>query len=294
MLEWDDLRFLLAVARHGSLTGASKALRVTQPTVGRRLSALESRVGSPLFDRTATGLELTALGRQLAGIVERMEGAALAAERCIAGQEVRLEGRIRITCIEWFGNRILTPALVRFSDTHPAISAEVISDTRQLSLTKRETDLAFRFSPFEQFDLVHQRIGDLEVGLYAGHAYLEKFGLPDLSNGLVGHAIATLYDEARHVPEVKWILETACNARVAFRSNSSESIFRAVEAGAGIAVLPRFLGDSSRHLRRLDTAEPLPTRGIWLGVHEDLRHVPRIRALIDYVVPQIKSALSPP
>lgn len=122
MLEWDDLRFLLAIARHGSLTAAARATGVTQPTMGRRLENLEARLGVRLFERTPAGVALNVLGTSLMPLAEQMEQSALAADRRIAARDTGLEGVIHVTTVEWIGRHLLAPVLAGFSRLHPKIT----------------------------------------------------------------------------------------------------------------------------------------------------------------------------
>ncbi len=246
MLEWDDLRMFLAIARHGSLTAAARALHVTQPTMGRRLEVLEERLGVRLFERLPSGAALTDFGSAILENAERMETEAAAAERRIAARDARLEGTIRVTTIEWFGQHALAPAIAVFTERHPKVTVELVTDERFFSLTKHEADIAVRFVRFEQQGLVQRKVGTVGFGLDASVDYLEHYGTPDFSNLGEGHAIVALPEDAGHLPEMRWLMEEiAPRARIALRSNSRDSLARAAEAGAGLAVLARCLGELS-------------------------------------------------
>jgi DNA-binding transcriptional LysR family regulator len=284
MLGWDALKMLGAIARHGNLTRAAKALDLTQPTAGRRLAALESAVGAPLFERTAAGLVPTALGEQLAQHALQMEQAALAAERAIAGRCERLQGVVTVTSLDWFAGAVLAPLLAAFSAEHPGVMVRLMADARTYSLSRREADLAFRSVPFQQLDLAQQRVGCVKSAVYAAPAYLERAGMPDFDAGLAGHAVLTLHEGAAHVPAFNWLAAHGQRARIALRSNSVEALLAAARAGAGLTVLPILVGDAAAGLVRVPTPQAVPSRDIWMGVHEDLRRVPRIRALMDHLV----------
>ncbi len=148
MLDWDDLRTFLMIARHRTLSGAARALQVQQPTMGRRLEALEQRAGATLLQKTPAGYVLTPAGEAVLANVERIEAATLAVERLIAGKDLRLEGTIRLTTIETLAAEILSPVIAAFRLTHPAVQVEIVAATRSLSLTKREADVALRVAPF--------------------------------------------------------------------------------------------------------------------------------------------------
>lgn len=289
MLEWDDLRLLLAIARHGSLTAAARALGVTQPTMGRRAEHLEGRLGTRLFERTAAGVALNALGASLLPLAERMEQSALAAERQIAARGTGLDGLVRITTVEWTGHHLLAPVLAGFCRLHPQVTVELTTGDRVLSLTRHETDIALRPVRFEQDGLVQRRIGATPRGLYASRAYLAERGEPDYAAGCPGHTLITLPESLFTLPQANWLHDTlAPRAHVALQSNSLDVHAAAAVAGAGLVLLPRSIGDALPDLQRLDPPQAPPDRELWLGFHEDLRHTPRVRALVDHVAAELR------
>jgi len=281
-LDWDDLQYFLAIARQGSLSAAAKILRVTQSTMSRRLDALEQRMGATLLQKTPSGYVLTSVGVAVLGNVERIESEALAVERVITGRDVRLEGTIRITTVETFAVEVLSGAFAEFRLKYPGIQLELITGTRNLSLTMREADVALRLTRLTQNDLAIRRVADLSVGLYASSAYLERRGHPDFAAGGSGHDILTATDELAGTPDSIWFAGLFPKATVAFRSNSRYALRAAAEAGMGLVCLVRYLGDTQR-LVRLDPPVPPPSREVWLAVHNDIRHTPRIRALTDFL-----------
>lgn len=288
MLEWDDLRFVLAVARHGSLTAAARVLGVTQPTMGRRLEHLEARLDVTLFERTATGVGLNALGTSLLGLAEQMEQVALGAERRIATRDTGLDGLVRITTLEWIGHHVLAPVLAGFCRLHPGVTVELITADRVFSLTRHEADIALRSTRFEQEGLVERRVGVSPRGLYASDAYLAERGVPDYAAGCPGHTLISVGEIAGTLPHLHWLRDhLAPQARVALRSNSIDVHAAAARAGAGLAVLPLALGDHMPGLVRLSPPEPPPTREFWLGFHEDLRHTQRVRKLVTYIASEL-------
>jgi DNA-binding transcriptional LysR family regulator len=289
MLDWDDFRIFLAIARHGSLTAAARALRVTQPTMGRRLEMLEERLGTRLFERTPTGPVLTDLGSAILDNAEQMEQASLAAERRIAGRDTGLHGAVRVTSLEWFGNHVLAPSIASFSERYQQIAVELVTDMRNFNLAKREADIAIRFDRFEQNDLIQRKVAGFGNGLYASTRYLDRHGVPDFGGKGAEHAVVTVHEGASHMPEARWLLqELAPKARIAFRSSSRDAQARAAEAGAGLVVLPRCMGDAMSSLRRLQPPSPVPSREVWLGYHQDMRQTPRIRVLVDFLADELR------
>lgn len=288
-MDWEDLKTFLAVARHGNLSAGARALKVSQTTMGRRLDALHTRIGTTLLLRTPSGFILTAAGEHILAGVERMEAEALNVERTISGEDARLEGLVRITTVEAFGARIVTPALAQLQDSYPAIAIELITGVRSLSLARREADLAIRLAPFEQQEAIVRRVADMAFGLYASEAYLETHGSPDWSRGAPGHRLIALQDDLAGLPEALWLQEIANAATRSLQANSRDVQVHACMAGLGLACLPRYLADDQPQITLMTPPIAPPLRGIWLGVHKDLQLTPRIRVVRDAVIAEIKA-----
>ena len=299
MLDWDELRSFLAIARQGTLSGAARALKVQQSTMGRRLEALETRAGARLFQKTPGGFVLTAAGEAVLAHVERMDVEALAVERAITGQDVRLEGIVRLTTVETLAVELLMPVFAAFRERYPGITLEVVTDTRSLSLTKREADVALRLARLTQNDLAVRKVGDLAYGVYASPGYLERHGTPDFGAGAPGHRAVLADEDLMGTPEMAWFSRLMTAATVAMRSNSRYAQRAAGMAGIGLVCLARYLGDACPGLARLstDAGSPPPARELWLAVHNDTRHTPRIRALTELLTTELRlraPALAPP
>lgn len=277
-MDWDDLHTFLAIARHGTLSGAARALGVTQPTMGRRLAALEARSGARLLQRHPQGYALTPLGEAVLGNAERIEAEVLSAERTITGRDVALAGTVRVTTVDTLAAQILTPALAALQCTHPGIVIELISDQRSLSLSKREADIAVRMTQFDGHELVSRKLGSLKLGLYASQTYLARYPL-----GQTTHKLVTVLEDQAHLPEAKLLHEQFPQATISFRSNSREAQLWAAKFGVGIAALARRWAVAEPDLVHL-MPETLMSRDVWLGVHSDMRHMPRIRAVVDAIV----------
>src|ERR1700733_12493749 len=165
-MEWSDLRVFLAIAREGTLGAAARKLGQTQPTMGRRLRALEHAVGHTLFQRTADGFVLTDEGNAVLGHAERIEEEAYAFERRLAGNEAQLEGTLRISSSAWFGTYMLAPVLAEFGRLHPKVCVELLTDPRLYSLPRREADMAFRIRPFREAEVISRRLLRIPYALY--------------------------------------------------------------------------------------------------------------------------------
>ncbi|HYZ63863.1 MAG TPA: LysR family transcriptional regulator [Acetobacteraceae bacterium] len=288
MLEWNDVLVFLAIARQRSLSAAARELKVTQPTMGRRLELLEERIGVRLFERSATGAVLTEFGASLVPAAERMEEAALAFERHLAGRGTGLDGSVRVTCVEWFGSHVLAPIIAAFSHLHPGITVQLIADGRTLNLGRHEADIALRFAEFGQNGVVQRKATEIGYGLYASETYLRAHGEPDFATGCEGHALITVDEALGHLADVHWLRQIASKARIAFRSNSRDTQVHTALAGTGLVSLPRCMGDGVAGLRRLHPPVPAPIREVWLGYHQDLRETPRIRAVAGFIAEELR------
>jgi DNA-binding transcriptional LysR family regulator len=281
-MEWSDLRIFLAIVREGTLGGASRKLGQTQPTMGRRLRALEASLGQTLLQRTSDGFVLTDEGTVVYRHAERMEEEVLAFERTLRGQEHQLEGALRITSSDWFGTHMLSPVLAEFSRLHPHITLELLTDTRFLSLARREAELAFRIQPFTEPDVVSRKLLRVPYGLY-----IRKGRRAPVAGDGKGATLITMDTGFGDMPDVAWLRRTLPNARVAFRSNARDVHARLCAQDVGLAVLPRPLGDATKGIERLPWKDEPPSRDTWIGYHRDLRRLARLRALVEHVVERL-------
>ncbi len=281
-MEWSDLRVFLAIAREGTLVAAARQLAQTQPTMGRRLRALEDAVGHTLFQRTRDGFVLTDAGTTLLVHAQRMEQEALAIERRLDGQTQQLEGALRITASDWFGTHVLAPVLAEFAALHPRVTIELLTDARFLSLSRREADLAFRIRPFDEPDVVSRKLLHMRYGAY------QRQGLahPSAGDG-AGSALIALDAGFAGTPDDGWLHTVLPHARTVFRSNSRDVQARMCAMGVGIAVLPIPLGEATAGTERIDCGSEPPGRDTWLGYHRDLRRMARLRALLDLVIARL-------
>ena len=296
MLDWDDLRFFLALARSGSLSAASRNLRVAQSTVGRRLASLESSLGVRLLNRTPNGYLPTLAGQDVREQAERVEAAALHLEHTVGGRDTRLAGLVRVTCAETIASQLLAPCLASLSAEHAEIMIEMIPDPREVSLSMREADISVRLDRAEQNELVICKIGSLGFGLYASQAYLERHGTPEFDEGCAGQFLITQNDDIRDAARIGWLDGLAPRARVSMQTSSHETAVAASLHGGGLACLARFRADQEGGLCRLATPTLPPHAAIWLVVHKDNRATPRVRVILAHItacVRNLAAALNP-
>jgi DNA-binding transcriptional LysR family regulator len=283
MLDWDDLRFFLAIARQGSLTAAAKELMVAQSTVGRRLASLEASLGVRLLNRTPDGYVTTLAGQDVREKAERLEAEALTLERNVGGRDVRLAGLVRVTCAETMATQILTPCLATLHRQHPDIIIELIPNARELSLSMREAEVSVRLKRSDQHDLVVRNIGSIAFGLYASPAYLERHGEPDFEGGCPGQRLITHQDDMQDASQMGWLTDLASRAKVSMQTSSHEAAVSAAQHGGGLACLACFRADREDGLTRLTVPTPAPSAEIWLVVHRDNRDTPRIRVVLTLI-----------
>ena len=289
-LDWDDLRFFLAVLRSKSLTTAAQQLGVTQSTVGRRLAALEAKLGARLLQRGAGGYTATDAGEHIRQRVERMEAEARLVERAVGGADLRLAGTVRIACPMLLAQTLLASAGDALHSHYPDLSLEFRSHSRAGTLP-HDVDIEVRWHRFEQPDLVVRRLGSVPLRLHASDTYLRRYGQPDCDNGCAGHVLIAPCQELAIPGESEWLSQYAGRARVAFRTDCRDTQLWAIAQGRGIGLLPWLRIDPAAGLSQIRTTAPEPIAEIWLGVHAETRHVPRIRMVLDHMADRIQSAI---
>lgn len=275
-LDWEDLRYFLALAAEGSLSATARRLRVNHATVARRVAGLEAALGRVLFDRRPDGYALTADGRAVLEEARGMEEAALGVLRRLdAG--TALEGPVRLTTTRSLAEGFLVPRLGRLAAAHPGIDIELLAELRLMSLARREADLAIRLGRPADSTLAGRRVGQLAHGFFATPGWAARVAAGE-APVLVG------YDpDSDFVPEAAWMAARFPAARLAFRSNSQAAQAGAARAGLGVALLPHYLAARDPALRPVDLGEVPPPREAWLLVRRELARVPRVRAVADFL-----------
>lgn len=282
MIDWDDLRFVLAVARAGSALRAARALGINQTTVMRRIAHVEAAVGAELFERQQSGYRLTSLGQRVATAAGRIDSEVTSLERAIDAEQRLLSGSVRVTTSESFANLVIAP-LKEFLEQHPGILVELIADDRRHDLAGGEADVAVRGgSAPEGAGIVARRLPNVAWSVYCSRAYAEAHGAPATFQALDGHAVVGLEGAMANLPGPLWLARAAPNSKINARSNSLSNLVAALKAGLGIATLPCLLGDADPDLVRcLPPVADLDAE-FWLIVREDVKSVPHVRAFVDF------------
>lgn len=277
-MQWDDLRVVLAIARTGTLAGAARDLGVNHSTVFRRLNAFEDTLGVRLFDRLQSGYALTVAGEEMRASAEMLEREIERLDRRITGQDLRLRGSLVVTTTDTLATGILGPHLAAFKRDYPDIDLELVLNNQNVSLTKRQADVAIRPTLNPPEILVGRKICDIAFAPYC--ADTDDPVQPANVSALPWIAVD---DSLSHLASDQWFRRTYPDAKVALRCNSLQGLQMAAEAGMGAAILPCFMGDRSDKLTRIDV--PIMDAGsvLWLLTHEDLRHTARVRAFLDFM-----------
>jgi DNA-binding transcriptional LysR family regulator len=275
---WDDLRVFLTLAREGTLSTAAKALGVSHPTVSRRVQALERQIGARLFERLPDRFVPTSAGEELLADTEEMEKAALSIHRRSAGLSDTVSGVVRVSAGEAmaaFLARHLPGLRARLSQ----IEFEVVASHTLANLSRREADLLVREQVPELGGIVARKLGRVAYAVYAAQDF-PVGRKPDFeSQPWIGFD-----DDHAYMPGQQWLHEKLAGARPAVRGNNWLVLHEATRAGAGLAVLPCYLGDPDTALRRVGGVIPEVAADQWLLVHRDLRALPRVRAVMDAVI----------
>ena len=283
-MDWDDLRYFIAVAREGSTLAAGRALRVSQTTVARRIAALEATLGYPLFEKRQAGYALTPAGEGLLDSATRVESSASAFLEAAAAHGRELRGIVRITTDEIFATTLLPPILRDLHDAHPEIHIELDTSPAVRDLGAGEADIALRSSSKAQpAGLVGRALCVDDWTLYCSRDYADRKGVPSSREDLRQHTIiggggGNLW---RHYKA--WIEELGLEEQVAMHQGSSTGLLAGIRSGFGLGVLPCIVGDADPDLIRCFPPREGHGRTCWLLTHDRVRHNPPVRLVIDYL-----------
>lgn len=289
-LNWDDLRYLLAVARAGRVSIAAKRLGVDHSTVIRRIGTLEEALGARLVDRGPTGYDLTDRGASLVAAAEQMESLALGALDLLAGADTKVSGAVRIGAPDGFGTLFLAPRIGRLANLHPGLELQLIAMPRVFSLSKREADLAIGLSPPGSGRLVATKLTDYRLGLYGAKSYIALRGAPQSVDELPTHTFIGYIDDLLYTPELDYLAEIHPGIKASLRSAGLIAQLQSAKAGFGLCVLPHFAAANEPSLVPVLPGEVTLTRSLWLLTHSDLKDLPRIRAVSRFLTEETRAA----
>jgi DNA-binding transcriptional LysR family regulator len=290
MFDWNDLKAFLAVARGGSTLAASKALGVNQTTVARRVESLEAALSLKLFERGQSGSRLTEAGRDLLAEGEKVERAASTFESRAKAHQRGMAGSIRLTCIEILANMAVTPAIAEFRRQHPEVQIDLMVTDQPLDLQAGEADLAVRaVQTLPNSDLIARKIVDYDFALYCSRDYAERMGAPATIADLINHDLIGGDAGLDTVPAMIWMFEQVDGKAPVTRSNSMSNLVHAVRAGMGVAPLPCVVADADSRLVRCSECIESAVSTSYILLRRELKDTPRVRALIDFLVPYMQA-----
>ena len=279
--DWDDVRFFLAVAKTGSFSAAATQLNTKQTTVGRRIQALERRLGAKLFDRHRHGMEVTPAARGVLMQAESMMSNATSIERHLAGLDREMAGIVRVAATEGLAANWLVPRLSELRRIHADIVVQVIVGDQVLDLATRQADLAIRYFRPTSNQLVAARVGQFNMSIFAAPSYVEQYGMPQRLEDLSEHHIVD-HTTLHSLSVMKaWSEVVERSTSIVLRTNSSYAALEAVKVGYGLSVFPDYVMKASNILRA--PIELNISRDVWLVSHEETNKGIRIRTVIDYV-----------
>lgn len=296
-LDWDDLRFFLAVAAAGSLSAAARELGVNTTTVLRRIASLEEALQARLFERLRSGYALTQEGTRLMETLEPVDQRLTSLSRDFQAGATSLQGTVRLGASDIIASGFVAPSLGRFRAEKPDIALDVVTDP---SLTGpgaaprvlnalRDVDLALRLARPTQGDMLVRKLGDVAYGLYATPSYIERFGTVPIGGDLSGHQIVGFSPDDRPLGPVWWLSRAERNARVIMRSSNAAVRLGTVMADEALAALPCFEADRLSGLERIAGPDLIGGLELWLLTRSDLAQLGHVRAVMDFLVAEVKA-----
>lgn len=291
-INWDRFRYFLAAADAGSLTAAAAILNSNQPTVGRHIDALELSLGIKLFQRSVKGLTLTEEGQYIYEQSQHIHNTVVKINRSIEGGKEVISGMVRLSMPEGLSIEVLSPMLNDFYQLYPHIKLIFNVSHTTANITQGEADVAVRLFRPEESDLVVRCIGEMKMGIFASKKYKECYGLPTRLKDLKLHNIITYDDQLAILPENQWLLEHSDKSNCILSSDSTINRLKATVSGVGLSIQPIILQQTNPELIQLFDSASIPSHKVWLVYHQDLRHIMRIRAVVDFIYTRLGEKFS--
>jgi len=283
-LEWNDLTVILAICRTGSLSGAARTLGQDHSTIFRKINAIEEKTGVRFFERLPSGYAMTDAGQTALRYAERIESEVHALSREVLGQDTRLQGKISVTAPEGMTTGFLPALLAGFSRQHPEVTIELAGSLGALDLARREADVAIRATRKPPDASLGRKICDFRFAIYTTPKYLRqnKDKPPQEQRWCVISGTIDWF-----VPEI-FKKKEEIERQIVFASSTTLAVVNATAAGMGFTFMPCYVGDANKRLVRV--GDPIDTRTIelWILTHPDLRHTARVKALMAYLVDELK------
>jgi DNA-binding transcriptional LysR family regulator len=275
-MDWDNLKFFLALAETGSLSRASEKLQVDHSTVARRIDMLEQELGVRLVERLTRSYRLTAEGQRVRDQAKEMEAGVVEITRFAQSVDRSPHRVVRVNGPPTFVAQFLAPRLLPLQAEHPGLRIELVGEARQISLTRGEADLALRMERPREKGIVARRLAIVAYGLYGSRDYLARCS--EDNRAFLGYD-----DSLDHLPQQRWLKVLAGDRVLALRANDLTTLLTAVRAGLGLAILPCIMARGRADLVSVPTPLPPLTRELWLVFHRDVGRSPAVRAVIDRI-----------
>jgi DNA-binding transcriptional LysR family regulator len=276
-MDWNNLKFFLALAETGSLSRASEKLRVDHSTVARRIEMLERDLGVRLVERLSRAYRLTAEGEQVRDRAKEVETGIADIARLAHSVDHSPQRVVRVSGPPTLLSRFLAPRLLALQGQQPGLRIELVGEPRQISLSQGESDLALRMVRPSEKGVVARRLALISYGLYGSRDYISRCG--ETARDFLGYD-----DSLDHLPQQRWLKTFAGDRGLALRSNDLANLLTAARAGLGLAVLPCIMTYDVPELIEVPTQLPPLRRELWLLFHRDVGRTPAVRAVIDRIV----------
>jgi DNA-binding transcriptional LysR family regulator len=289
--DWALIRSFLAALDHGSLLAAARATHVSQPTIGRHISELETQLDVVLFERTGRGLLPTQMAQRLADSARVMEAGANQLLRSASAETTSVSGTVRITASQTVACVLLPGVLAQMRLVFPGIQVEVLASDAVSNLLRREADIALRMARPDQSSLVAKRIGEVAVCACAHNDYLRRRGIPKQPEDLLNHELIGDDQNDQIIRGFAAFGYSVSKELFAFRTDDSMAYWRAVQVGLGVGFVADFMVRTDNQVVPLLPMMKIPPLPIWLTVHREIRTNQRIRAVYDFLATAIPKAL---
>lgn len=275
---WDNLRYVLMVAKKGSISAAAQELEVNRTTVLRRINTFQDNLNCRIFERGDQGYILTPEAEKMLDAAQEVESTLFDMQRQIAGQELKLEGELRVTTTDTLIISLIGPHLASFHRKHPHIVVDVVMTNSILDLSRRDADVAIRPTKAPEGNLVGRRLADIHFGIYASPDYLKTCSADNLSE----YSWIGFDTDLRSTQPGAWLETNVPTEKICLRGDSFIALKVASENGMGLSLLPHYLGDSSETLQKLPVVIDELNTGLWLITHPDLIRSARVHAFMDH------------
>lgn len=278
-LEWNDLMVILAICRAGSLSGAARLLGNNHSTVFRRINAIEKKTGVRFFERLPDGYAMTEAGQTAMRYAERVESEVHALGREVLGQDMRLQGKVRVSAPEGVTTQIAPRLFARFCRLHPDVSIEITGGSLALDLSRREADVAIRATSKPPDTSLGRKVCDFRFAVYTSPQYLKR----NKDRPVQEQQWSLIQGTVEWLVPLIWKKREHGERQVVFAGSHSMAVVNAVAEGMGFTLLPCYIGDADERLLRVGEPMEALTLELWILTHPDLRHTARVRALMDYL-----------